>query len=1325
MRIFKKQMNKRALFFLLGLTLLTALFLFLRGPYVSNLMKMAVLTEISEVTGRQFIAQRIYINLIPLYVEAKGVKAYDRQGERILSVKRIKAYPSFSGLFRKRLDLKRIVIIKPQVWGTKKEIASIRKHIIRHTQKEGPLDGGEKKSSAFPLNVRNVIVQRAALSYEDKEKNYRASLTDAYADIFLGEKPEIRISAESVRPDMVRWPGIDVSVKGNAVLDGSTVDIRSFMMKQGSSSLHGLGFFEKGGISDIRVDLLLDMNTLEEAMGLNHSGKGTVYARGGIMTDGEIFNPSLDLKIWGDLRLETLMEALGFGDYEFELSGDVDFNGTLAGPVRELEGKADATLIGGNLYGVEIDRVNCKVNYLDKLLSFTEGDALLYNGNATANVLLKILPTDYYSVDVEARDVDALNVLELARIPWIKLSQGKVTGTFRTAGLEFNPSGTFAYRANGVTSDIWGKARHITGSYEMDGSVVSLDAITVRAESSRLALSGEVDTNSLKMAFDGRLSTGDADEITSLFFEGLEGNGIVDIRVGGLTNSPEVRANIDLDGVAFRKYRFGRVKGEAVYSEGRIDIASPITTVLDDRKHAVWGTMQFPLKESLPVISEGQSSLHMTAQRGKLSELIGIFGVDADVTGLMDVNGFMSGMMKNPTITGKAESKGIIAYGHSVSNASVEFKYQDRRFTVRRANVNQGESWLYLKGFASIDGEFFFNLSSDSLMTRDIWGEDFPISYRMTLDARGKGTYKRPDIQADVKLFDGIFRELELGKGNIKALLKGDRIDLDVRLVNEKLKMKAHAELNEDLPWSAWLDVEQGRYDFLVAPLLKRIPEDLMLSMHGTVNASGTSKTINADVVMGRLNLNMFGQGLVNTKDIRIEVHESDIIFRQVVLQSGSTYLETRGNVDIGRSFDVTFEGSSALGPLLAFVDPLEKVRGEMDFVFSIAGGWEQPSLNGGLSLTDASFGVKGLIQSFENINVFAYFDDGKAVFKEVRGAFGGGELDASGAMYFDGFRPGRFYLDTRLSEVVLSPSPRFIFSLGGNVLFKGTLDEQSLMGEIRINRARYVERVEWKSRLLDGVAPRAPESEPGRIGLIGLNLKVSGEENIMIDNNLAKAALNVDLVVKGTVASPRVYGRLSTEDGKVYFRNNDFRINSATADYADDPPSRPYVRVNAETAIQGYQITLNVEGKSERYDMTLSSDPPLDEVDILALMTVGKTIQSSEGLESELGAAEAASFLTGEFQDVAEERIRRLTGFDRVYVDPYVSKTTGSVTPRVTVSKELVEDKLYVTYSKPVGTDEQEIKLEYLLNRNVSFESGQDERGSFGGDIKFRLRFK
>jgi translocation and assembly module TamB len=256
--------------------------------------------------------------------------------------------------------------------------------------------------------------------------------------------------------------------------------------------------------------------------------------------------------------------------------------------------------------------------------------------------------------------------------------------------------------------------------------------------------------------------------------------------------------------------------------------------------------------------------------------------------------------------------------------------------------------------------------------------------------------------------------------------------------------------------------------------------------------------------------------------------------------------------------------------------------------------------------------------------------------------------------------------------------------------------------------------------------AKEKPKAEVSELERAELNIRVSGSDNIYIDNNIARAAVKIDTVLRGTLSRPVLFGRLESREGSVYFRNNEFRIIHASADFADPNKLNPVINLSADSNVKGYNIKLNLDGQLEHFNLSLSSDPHLEDMDILALLTSGQIGKQLKGLEGGIGASEATSFLTGKIQDVLEERLRTITGLDRFQVDPYVSKTTGTVGPMVTVSKRLVSDRLLVTYSGSLGsTEEQILKLEYLLDKNISLIGMRDEKGSVGGDIKLRFEFK
>ena len=90
-------------------------------------------------------------------------------------------------------------------------------------------------------------------------------------------------------------------------------------------------------------------------------------------------------------------------------------------------------------------------------------------------------------------------------------------------------------------------------------------------------------------------------------------------------------------------------------------------------------------------------------------------------------------------------------------------------------------------------------------------------------------------------------------------------------------------------------------------------------------------------------------------------------------------------------------------------------------------------------------------------------------------------------------------------------------------------------------------------------------------------------------------------------------------------------------------------------------RLTLTLQAPFDNFNLTLISDPPLSETDILALLTLGKTTEELAGTERMIGTTEAASFATGQVQDIIEEHVAEIMGFERFQVDPYYSSSKAS----------------------------------------------------------------
>ena len=395
---------------------------------------------------------------------------------------------------------------------------------------------------------------------------------------------------------------------------------------------------------------------------------------------------------------------------------------------------------------------------------------------------------------------------------------------------------------------------------------------------------------------------------------------------------------------------------------------------------------------------------------------------------------------------------------------------------------------------------------------------------------------------------------------------------------------------------------------------------------------------------------------------------------------------------------------------------------------------WSNPDVAGELRIRDGEIKFSDIHQKFTALNGTIIFTQGRIVTESLTGEMGGGSLAASGWVQLSGITVGDFSIKTAVDNVTVRYPEGLTSTLSGDLYFDGGTQGRSLTGDIVIRRARYDKPIEWKSMLVNfgrGLYQKK-KAEIGWIGDTQINVRFhGGGENILFQNNLAKMPLDLDVFLRGTVNHPQFLGRIETRKGTVFLRKNEFKIIRASADFIDTNRINPVLDIQAETQVREYQIQMSITGTAERASITLVSDPALNDTDILSLLALGKKGSELRGKgESNVGIGEAASFATGQFQDILERRAKSLTGLDRFQVDPYVSKNDTSV-PRVTAGKELIQNKLFVTYSSNVGAPapEQNFRIEYILDKHFSLVGEGKETinngTDIGADIKYRFEFK
>jgi len=194
----------------------------------------------------------------------------------------------------------------------------------------------------------------------------------------------------------------------------------------------------------------------------------------------------------------------------------------------------------------------------------------------------------------------------------------------------------------------------------------------------------------------------------------------------------------------------------------------------------------------------------------------------------------------------------------------------------------------------------------------------------------------------------------------------------------------------------------------------------------------------------------------------------------------------------------------------------------------------------------------------------------------------------------------------------------------------------------------------------------------------------------------------------------PQLSGTVKVERGWYTFSSRRFTVREGTVRFDGGPIDKAPVDLVATRRSGEYDVTVAIQGTIGEPVLLLSSDPPLDETDVLAVLLVGRPSGELSDDERLSVQAEAASLALG-------------------YVVPGLSSGLESSLPleQVQVSREEVRighhigSDVFISLSQQfVGWAGQTVAVEYDVTRHLSVELSTSSRGSGAIDFFWRRRY-
>ncbi len=585
--------------------------------------------------------------------------------------------------------------------------------------------------------------------------------------------------------------------------------------------------------------------------------------------------------------------------------------------------------------------------------------------------------------------------------------------------------------------------------------------------------------------------------------------------------------------------------------------------------------------------------------------------LDAVVNGEATVEGSKGEL----SVKAHLELAEIMLYGIAFERGEIVLEVTESEIFLSRVHLRKAGSVLSGDGRIGYkDRTFNARMESEDLYLQDLqaFREKVPqVRAHLATSITGSGQFGSPEFRGQVTVRDLVVAEQSLGKGELHMTMLGKNLAFEGNL--EQTQINGLMRLETGIPLKATVAFRDLPLDpFLQAQNIKAL-EKVTLLTSGDMSVSGKLLDpigLHIEGSISHLSADIAGYTVTNQGEGILEFDDGFLRVKSFHLRGEGTSVSLSGEAHLQESLNLFVNGEADLDVFRLLTDEISYGKGKAYLVLKITERWNDPSIHGGLTVQDGTIRFETLGQTLQIATMGVFFNQRQVLLETLDAETHGGRLTATGKLELKNLAPSRFgmILDLAGVRAALGTDSSAIFS--GNFLFQGDPESQTIRGEAFIERASYIDRVDVKS-LVFRLQKREEIAAPPTplIGDAKLDIHVSGKNNIRINNNVAKLPLELDLFIKGTVDHPLIFGHVESRTGDIYFQRHVFKVESGTLDFINPERITPVVDLRANTRVRNYDVRMNLSGRLDKgFDLGLTSDPPLTETDILALLTVGKT---------------------------------------------------------------------------------------------------------------------
>ncbi len=833
---------------------------------------------------------------------------------------------------------------------------------------------------------------------------------------------------------------------------------------------------------------------------------------------------------------------------------------------------------------------------------------------------------------------------------------------------------------------------------------------------------------------------------------GLGGSGSLEAHLTRAFGNPYVVASFQAENFVLRGARFGDARA-SVTVDGNTAVFAPFAA------------------------ADGGSSLTLTGKIGWGGALAGHYKLDELVAGLdawplervlafldfdLPMSGKVTGQLPLSGVTPELRGRSPVvwekgsAWGQPFDRLAGTLAFEGDRIRISDAEGTLGGGTARGGGFYRFgDGGFDVALDVDSVPASSIarLSASAPtLSGRISARVSGEGTVEKPTLSGS-----GTLREAALGTGAVGE--PGAPVAFSARMGgggwSASLEAPGAASLRaeasgEGKATTLKLDVARlGPF----ATLLGLPPEaklDGQLAIAATLRSRAGSAPFSGEGTLSAFTARLYGHTFSLARAVPFRVDGGRVVFERAEATEASG---PRGTAPVTPS-TLSLEGSVGLSAPYALdllvlanldaslVSPVvapAAVAGRLLVDGKVGGTAEHPEPAGRAVLEGVDY-RPATGSPFEGIAGSVSITGDRLTARDLSMHYSGGTVALTASAVLDGLHLTNLRATAHLGSLRYQPSMGFKATISGDLRIEGDAAPRSARGEIVVERALYDADLNLDlASFLSG--RRGVVAVTGPFDAVALDVRILvPPSSIEIRNNVAHLKLGGDLLLRGNLGRPVLYGQLEAEEGgRLRLRNQNYDLTTAKIIFSNPSRIEPFFDVDARTSVrttQGeYQVRVVVTGTPARLAAKFTSDPQLTEAQIVSLLasgtlpataTPGAPVGSTVSSDASVSQA-ARDLLTGLATEAITSRGKEFFRLDRLQIDPSFQGTSFTG-PRVTIGKTFGRNftaTIAYQFGSASNAQQQVISLEYQISPTAFIQAMQDEYGVYSVEIIFRKQLR